>query len=327
MTTFDDKLNKHIDKVLELQNSQKEKMLTLEELKELDMSLGVSEEEWNQMMEKANKDVELAQNHFYYKNYSEAYTTAESALSINPHLTRALVLMADSALKIYESEDNEDFLLKAEKHAKEVLKQAPAENRAIEILSILNTYKKEEKAQRTKIFRIIAGIVGIVLIVVVIMVWPREEKVYEPDQSVRFELIEAEESANAKWAQVENVITRRDKLIPQLMAVVETRDESIDLLNKEIDAIKKEITSAGDGEKVDLQSKLQEKYEELTALISKKYQDDHIATLLIQIEGSYNRIAVEGKRYNEAVKTYNILVKKHAEEFTEFETKAYFKGQ
>ena len=79
MSTFDDKLNKHIDKIIALQNSEREKMLTLDELKEIDLSLGVTEEEWVQMMEKADKEVKLAQNHFYYKNYKDAYSTAESA--------------------------------------------------------------------------------------------------------------------------------------------------------------------------------------------------------------------------------------------------------
>ena len=53
MSTFDEKLNKHIDKVIALQRSEQEKMLSLEELKEIDMSLGVTEEEWEQMMGKA----------------------------------------------------------------------------------------------------------------------------------------------------------------------------------------------------------------------------------------------------------------------------------
>lgn len=327
MSTFDNKLNNHIDKVLQLQNSEREKMLSLEDLKELDLSLGVTEEEWEQMMKKAEKEVELAQNHIHYKNYTEAYKTAESAISINPYLIQALILMADSALKIYEAEDDEEYLLKSEQHAKEVLKQVPTDNRAVEILAILNTYKKSEKAEKTKYLKTgIAIAVGLVIILTVIF-WPRAEKPKKIDQAVKYELIEAEENANSKWAQVENVISRRDKLIPQLISTVETGDENIDNLKKEIDEIKQEITLADNNKKIELQALLQKKYENLTDVISQNYQDDNIATLMIQIEGSYNRIAVEGKRYNDAVKNYNILVKKHADEFNEFKTKSYFKGQ
>jgi hypothetical protein len=69
MSTFEDKLNKHIDKVLDFQRNQEEKMLSLEELKEIDKSLGVTEEEWMQMMAKADNEAELAQEHFYYKKF------------------------------------------------------------------------------------------------------------------------------------------------------------------------------------------------------------------------------------------------------------------
>lgn len=327
MNAFDEKLNKHIDKVIALQKSEQEKMLSLEELKEIDMSLGVTEEEWEQMMKKADKEVELSQNHFYYKNYGEAYITAESAISINPYLTQALILMADSALKIYETEEEDEFLIKAEKHAKEVLKQAPAENRAIEILAILSKHKKSEKDQRSKMMKIGGGILIIAIIISAIIFWPREDKPEEVDESVKFELIDAEETVNAKWAQVENVINRRDNLIPRLFTLTDSEDENIEQLKKDTEIIKQEITSVDGNKRIKLQADLQKKYRELTNAVSKNNNDENIATLMIQIEGSYNRISVEGKRYNDAVKNYNVLVKKHGSDFPEFKIKPYFKGR
>ena len=327
MSSFEKKLNKHIDKVLALQKSEEEKMLSLEELKEIDMGLGVTEEEWEQMMEKAKKEEKLAQNHFYYKNYKDAYTTAESAVSINPYLTQALVLMADSALKIYETEDDDDFLIKAENHAKEVLKQSPAENRAVEILAILNKHKKTEKTQRSKMIKIGGGVVIVAILVLTIIFWPREKKPKEINESVKFELIDAEENANAKWAQVENVISRRDNLIPQLFTLTVSEDENIVKLKKDTEKIKQEIALVDGDKRIELQAELQKKYQELTNAVSKNNNDENIATLMVQLEGSYNRIAVEGKRYNDIVKNYNILVKKHGSDFPEFKIKPYFKGQ
>lgn len=326
MGTFDEKLNKHIDKVIALQNTEKEKMLSLEELKETDLSLGVTEEEWQQMMQKADDELKLAHNHFYYKNYKDAYSTAESAVSINPHLTEATILMADTALKIYETEDNEDYILKAENHAKEVLKSAPAEKRAIEILAILNKYKKKEKTDKEKLIKIIAIVVGAIIIISSFIYFkPKKEK--KIDQTVKFELIDAEENANAKWAQVENVISRRNKLIPQLLTLAGSENEQVNTYKKEIETLKKEIKLASDNEKINLQAKLQTKYEELTKLISQQNNSENIKTLMIQIEGSYNRISTEGKRYNDAVKNYNILVKKEGHNYKEFKIKPYFKGQ
>ncbi len=326
MDTFEDKISKHTEKVIALLNDEKEKMLSLEELKELDLSLGMTEEEFNEMMQKAEKNVELAQNHFYYKNYRDAYATAESAVSVNPYLTQALIIMADSALKIYETEDEEDFLAKAEKHAKDVLKQAPAENRAVEILSVLNKYKTSERKEKKKFVKY--GIIGggiLIIILSIVFFKPKKEKPI--DNTVKFELIDAEENANAAWAQVENVITRRDKLIPQLFSAVKINNQELKNLIDEVKALKLKTQTLSGNEKIAAEADLQNKYQKITALINSQNTSDAVSVLMIQVEGSFNRIAVEGKRYNEYVKTYNILVKKYGEDYPEFKLKTYFNGQ
>lgn len=326
MGSFNEKLNKHIDKVITLQNSKREDMLSLEELKEVDLSLGVTEKEWEQMMQKADKEVTLAENHFYYKNYREAYSTAESAISINPHLTKAIILMADSAFKIYETEEDDDFLKKAENHIVEVLRRDPTNNRAVETIAHINKHKAQEKSKKNKIFKFVLIAVGILLVMFSIIFFS-PKKTVKLDNTVKFELIDAEENANAQWAQVENVISRRNKLIPQLFSSININDDEINKLKVEIDDLQNKIKNASEEDKIRLQADLQSKFENLTKLISSKNKSENVQTLMIQIEGAYNRISVEGKRYNEAVKTYNILVKKRGEDYPNFKIKPYFKGQ
>jgi len=327
MSSFDEKLNNHIDKVVALQHSEQEKMLSLEQLKELDMGIGVTEEEWNQMMLRAEKEADLAQNHFYYKNYRDAYKTAESAVLINPWLTKALIMMADSALKIYETEDDDLFLEKAEQHAQDILKQAPAEKRAVEILALLNNYKSSEKKQRLKTYKIIGGIAILAIIISAIVFWPRSDKPKKENTELKYELIDAEENANAQWAQVENVIARRDKLIPQLFDLVGSEDQTVNDLKSQINTLQENIKTVDKNKQIELQAELQTKFETLTKLINSKNNSESVKTLMVQIEGSYNRIAVEGKRYNDVVKEFNVLVKKHGAEFPEFKVKPYFQGQ
>ncbi|RLD52091.1 MAG: hypothetical protein DRI94_04160 [Bacteroidetes bacterium] len=326
MSSFDDKITKHTEKVIALLNDERERMLSLDELKELDLSLGMTKDEWDNMMEQADKNVDLAQNHFYYKNYRDAYSTAESAVSVNPYLTQALILMADAALKIYETEDDEDFLLKAEKHAKDVLKQAPAENRAVEILSVLNTYKTSERKQKKKFLKYVL-IGGGILIVILSIIFLKPKKEKPTDPTIKFELIDAEENANAAWAQVENVIARRDKLIPQLFAAVKTNNQEFNDLVDELKILKSKTKSLSGNEKIAAEAELQNKYQKITALINSQTNSDAVSPLMIQIEGSFNRIAVEGKRYNETVKNYNILVRKYGADYPDFKLKQYFNGQ
>ncbi len=326
MSNFDEKISKHTEKVLALLNDERERMLSLDELKELDLSLGMTEDEWKMMIEGANKNVELAQNHFYYKNYRDAYATAESAISVNPYLTQALIIMADSALKIYETEDDEDFLMKAEKHAKDVLKQAPAESRAVEILSKLNQYKTTERKEKKK-FTKYAIIGGGILIIILSIVFFKPKKEKPVDNSIKFELIDAEENANAAWAQVENVIARRDQLIPQLFSAVKINDNELKSLIDEVKTLKSKTKTLSGNEKISAEADLQKKYQKITNLINSQTGSDAVSTLMIQVEGSFNRISVEGKRYNEKVKTYNILVKKYGEKYPQFKIKPYFNGQ
>lgn len=88
-------------------------------------------------------------------------------------------------------------MLKAENRAKEVLKFAPAENRAIEILALLNKYKSKEKSQKNKIFKYgLIGVGALIVILSVIFFKPKTEP--KVDNSVKFALIDADENANAK---------------------------------------------------------------------------------------------------------------------------------
>ena len=119
------------------------------------------------------------------------------------------------------------------------------------------------------------------------------------------------------------LITRIFYILISLIIII----SSLFIISSITEKIKLEIASADDNKRIELQADMQKKYQELTNAVSKNNNDENIATLMIQLEGSYNRISVEGKRYNDAVKKYNVLVKKHGSDFPEFKIKSYFKGQ
>lgn len=325
MDTFDKKLNKHIDKMLEIQRKQDDKALTLEELKEIDMSLGISEKEWEAMMQKAEKSAELAQSHFNYGNFREAYSTAETAVSINPYQTKAHIVMAESALKIYLTEDDDDFREAAEQHAREVLKQSPNNRQAIQLLAKLNKLKTSSVAKRKKYLHYGIAFVSVAVIITAIVIW-QSSKPETVDEDLKYQMIEAEENANAAWAQVENMIARRNQLLPQLFDAVNTDDKEIAQLKTDIETLRNQIENTDEEKQIRLQAELQTKIKELTSVIAEKTDDGQTQMLMVQIEGAYNRIATEGRRYNDVAKQYNILVKKHGDKLPQFKLKPYFKG-
>ncbi len=320
MDDFEDKLSKHIDKVLELQRNKEIKPLTLDELKEVDLSLGMTEEEWTALMQKVEENVQVAQSHMQYNNFIEAYKAAETAISINPYHEGALLVLANAALGKYEADQKDEFLEKAQTHANELLKINPRQQTAIQILAKVRSHLNTENTQKKNILKYgIMGLAVVILIIAFAVLKPKSEP--KENTELKFELIDAQENANAAWAQVENMIARRDQMLPQLLELAPLAKSEVEDLRKRIDL------SKDSNEKIELNGQLQEKLKLLITSINSGSKDKNAELILVQIEGSYNRVAVEAMRYNKVVKDYNILVKKYGSNFPEFKEKPYFLGQ
>jgi LemA protein len=122
-----------------------------------------------------------------------------------------------------------------------------------------------------------------------------------------------DENIKGKWAQVENQLKRRFDLIPNLMATVKgyAKHEK-ELFENIANARTKYFQQKSVGGKIAAANKLngvlsrllflQERYPDLKANQSfLKLQDT--------LEGTENRIAVERKRYNEAVQALNTFIR------------------
>ena len=137
-------------------------------------------------------------------------------------------------------------------------------------------------------------------------------------------LVTLSESVDAAWAQVENQYQRRADLIPNLISTVqgaadfesetqtkiaELRTQSIQAKNawngattpseqiaaaRQIDG----VASAFRGLSINV-----ENYPQLKAT-------QNFQTFQAQLEGTENRVSVERKRYNDAVRDYNIRIKR-----------------
>ncbi len=130
----------------------------------------------------------------------------------------------------------------------------------------------------------------------------------------------AEENAKARWADVQNDYQRRADLIPNLVATVKAagaQEKSIlvEVTQARASASQVKISGADltdpskvaayeraqSGVTLSLQ-RLQEAYPEL------KSQANY-ATLMSQLEGTENRIAIARKDYNTAVQEYNTRIR------------------
>jgi LemA protein len=162
-------------------------------------------------------------------------------------------------------------------------------------------------------------------------------------------LITAEERVTEAWAQVETTYQRRADLIPNLVTTVRgAADFEQETRNQVVEARARvgQVQVDNPGELINdpaafarfeaaqnsLSSALQrllvvvERYPELRAVAA--FQD-----LMVQLEGTENRITVARNRFNEAARNFNIRRRRFPNRWLvetlgwEFETKAYFEAQ
>jgi LemA protein len=157
-------------------------------------------------------------------------------------------------------------------------------------------------------------------------------------------MVEKQEAVDEKWSQVQNVYQRRADLIPNLVSVVKgyAKHESQTLENV-IAARARATQITLDPDKLTPENiqKFQQAQDGLSAalgkllMVTENYPDlkanQNFLELQAQLEGTENRIAVERRNFNEAVKEYNTYIRKFPNNLTAgmfgFEKKAYFESQ
>ncbi len=125
--------------------------------------------------------------------------------------------------------------------------------------------------------------------------------------------ISYEEQVESQWAQVENQLKRRYDLIPNLVETVKgyaTHEKEI--FSEIAHARESYFQAKGRDEKVQAAQGMERALSRLLMLKETYPQlkaNQGFLKLQDQIEGTENRIAVERKRYNEAVKQLNTYVR------------------
>ena len=315
-----------------------ERALTLDELKELAVSMGVTEEQWQALLVKAQKHLRLADDHLKARNYKDAIAEGEQAVAINPYLMNCNAILAKAYMTMWLEDHQPGTREKAEYYARKELVVDPRDQQAIMILSTINkktSVLEQDTASRKKIFII----VGVSILAIILLIFflaslnDGDEESQKSDQqkteynNVRDELIIAEEDVASTLDLVWVAIDQRNNMIPDLFKALQTSPPEMVILDSTIKALQTQISSAEGEERFKLESSLDEKIDEAKNLVKQYGDASAVEKLLIQIEGSENRIAFEKKNYNAAIKKYNILVKMHSDQFPEYEVKSYFNEQ
>lgn len=179
-------------------------------------------------------------------------------------------------------------------------------------------------------------IVIIVLVIIALIVYLSVKGTYNT-------LVTQEESVNEKWSQVENVYQRRADLIPNLVNTVKGyADFEQQTLTQVIEARAKatsvnvDPTNLNEGNFQQFEQAQGQLTQALSRLmvVVERYPDlkanQNFLELQAQLEGTENRIAVERKKFNEAVRAYNTYVRQFPKNLWAnmfgFEQKPYFEA-
>ncbi|MBI4707162.1 MAG: LemA family protein [Candidatus Omnitrophica bacterium] len=127
-------------------------------------------------------------------------------------------------------------------------------------------------------------------------------------------IVSKHENITAKWAQVENQLQRRNDLIPNLVNSVKGyASHEKNVFEEVTNARSRWANATSVDEKVKAAGAIDSALSRLL-LVAENYPnlkaDQVFLKLMDELSGTENRIAVERMRYNEAVRDYNVTVRK-----------------
>jgi LemA protein len=126
-------------------------------------------------------------------------------------------------------------------------------------------------------------------------------------------LVKMDEGVKAAWAQVENQLQRRYDLIPNLVETVKGyAAHEKEVLLEVTEARAKVGQARSPEEKIEANNRLSSALGRLLVVVE-RYPDlkanQNFIRLQDELAGTENRIAVERRRYNEAVRAYNAKIR------------------
>lgn len=152
--------------------------------------------------------------------------------------------------------------------------------------------------------------------------------------SVYNKLVVTSEEVDNQWAQVETQYQRRFDLIPNLVESVKGVMNQEEKIFTELAKARSNYAGARNlNEKIEATNQVESSLSRLL-VITENYPElkssETVQTLMSQLEGTENRISVERKRFNDSVKSFNILTKRFPSNIIAgmlgFEEKNYFES-
>jgi len=333
MASSDDALDRYLKKLMELKYTRQETQYTEQELKQIALDSGLSENDWQQAQSRAEAQKQRGKNHLAHANWQDAVEELEAACALRPNDAEAHTLAAEAYMNRGGKQQNSTDFNQAEYHLDQALlidsQYAPAYKLKKELSQreqVLSSYTNKSTSQKKYIRWMVFGAIALVLVIAYFTTYNA--------------MVSAEEKTVEAWAQVENVYQRRLDLIPNLVSTVEASANFERELLTEITRARSQVMESS-VDPTQLSGAALRQYEQNQAAlgaslsrliaVAENYPEvkstENFRDLQAQLEGTENRISVERKRFNEAVQAYNAKARKFPYKLLSFDTKAYFSAQ
>ena len=331
MATEDRSLENYLKKLMELQyNTSTDEQFTEEELKNIALEAGLTEEAWQRSQDQARQHLQRGKAYLGTHNYEDAAAELEQAAALRPHDAEANFLTAQAYLHRGGRQQRAADFDKADYFLDRTISINAHHSGALRLKGELNDKRrvyKNETEEKTRTNTLTKwGIIGGVVVLLVVGFY-----------SMYNGMVGLEEKVSSSWAQVENQYERRAALVPNLVETVRgAADFERETLNEVVRARAEATSVQVDPSDLDEAAlrEFSEKQTNLSGSLSKLLAvvesyptltaTNNFRDLQSQLEGTENRIAVERKRFNEAVQHYNAQARRFPYNLLGFDTKAYF---
>ena len=146
--------------------------------------------------------------------------------------------------------------------------------------------------------------------------------------------IKTNEAVNGQWAQVETQYQRRLDLIPNLVNSVKgIMSQEQKIFGDLAEARTRYGNAQSVEEKVNAANEVESALGRLLVVLENYPQlksAENVQTLMVQLEGTENRISVERGRYNDGIRDFNVMTKKFPSSLIAslfgFKEKSYFQA-
>lgn len=301
MSYSEEKFRDHIKKMVEKSQVNSDRPLTLDELKELAMSIGLSDSEWEAMLKNADESLVLAKNHLAVKNYLNAVESAEAATSINPYIRDGNAVLAQAYFQLSLVEKNDEYLAKAGDFARRELILDPMDSTALHVLSAVENQNSEGRYSK-KLFKYL-GIGGAIFLLLFVALTYCNNRASVND--VRDILQNnTETNAGSRANALKNLVEEKERIFKE--AVQRRNDFLLTWFSSSNSSNTQEINSSLENFDFNDLTKSEMKVKRSIGLMKADKAltfDDET-----RLEGMENRMAVEKKRWFEAITAFNTQI-------------------